>query len=41
MLFVEKRLAHFTRGMWATPNAVLATISAVFGVVAPLIDWLT
>ena len=41
MIFIERRLAHFTRDMWASPNAVLATISAIFGVVAPLIDWLT
>ena len=41
MLFYEKRWAHFTRGMWVTPNAILATISAIFGIVAPLVDWLT
>src|SRR5215210_6461832 len=32
MIFIEGRWAHFTRGMWATPNAVLATISAIFGI---------
>ena len=41
MIFIESRWGHFTLGMWVTPNAAIATVSAISGIVAPLIDWLT
>lgn len=37
MLFLQRRFAHFTRGMFSTPGAVVATVSGVFGIVAPVI----
>jgi hypothetical protein len=36
--FIQRRWSYFTRGMWSTPNAVLATASALFGIVAPLVS---
>ncbi len=34
MLFYSKRWAQFTRGMWASPTAILATVSGGIGTVS-------
>jgi phage tail sheath protein FI len=45
MLFYHRRWMDFTRGLWATPAAKLATVSGVVGIVsaiaAPIKGWLT
>ena len=36
MLFYSKRWAQFTRGMWASPTAILATVSGSIGTVSAI-----
>ena len=37
LVFVQHRWSQFTRGLFSSPSAVLATVSAVFGIVVPMI----
>jgi hypothetical protein len=34
MIFVSRRWQQFTRGMWSSPSAILATVSGVAGILS-------
>ena len=43
MIFVHRRWKQFTRGLWSSPAAILATVSGVISIIVPLatiVQWL-